>query len=299
VLILSSELLVFTDNPNFSLPLFKGENGFEWTRLREADTTKNVDVLIVGSSLGMSIDVRRFNEFGLRAFNLSSGSQSPIQTKYLLAKYLPQFQPKYLIWDFHAYTFSNYGIESIVDIVSNCQDCTAILPMILQTENPLAINTYIKRVIFRPFEDPSFVEPRQSEFVRYIAGGYMETNFKSSDAIMEMQSFRYDALDLQKKTFEDELKMLAERGIKLILVSSPKSFEYNSNFINSEEWSKYARHLVEIGLVEDYLDFNELLPEFQHNTAFFIDIAHLAAPGVSAYNDALITELSNKMRSLN
>lgn len=78
--------------PN-QIPLVKGTTSHQWTRQREADSTQNVDILVVGSSLAQSIDVRKFQHFNLRAFNFASGSLSPIQTSFLFKKYLNSFNP--------------------------------------------------------------------------------------------------------------------------------------------------------------------------------------------------------------
>ncbi|WP_373399111.1 hypothetical protein V8V91_05160 [Algoriphagus halophilus] len=294
VVILASDIEWFSKLTKIEIPIFRGGNGHQWTRLREADTTKNVDILILGSSLAQSIDVRRFDQFNLRAFNLASGSQSPLQTSFLLEKYLEQFNPKWVIWDFHPFTFTNYGIESIVDITSNCDDCSNLLPMIAQTRSVYSFNTYVKRMLHKPFEDPTFREPLETELTTYIKGGYMETFFKTPDHEITMDEFHYEGLDLQKHTFESELFMLKREGIKVILVYSPKYHAYNNSFKNSQEWFDYALNLKSQNLIEDFLDFNTLIPGFESNTFYFYDIGHLTVKGAATYNEVLFKILRTR-----
>lgn len=293
-MILATESKTFSDLTNLKIPLVTGNTGYQWTRLREADTTKNIDVLILGSSLAQSIDIRRFEQFNLRAFNLASGSQSPIQTRFLLDKYLESFNPKLVIWDFHPYTFSNFGVESTIDIISNCNDCSGMLQMAIQSESRLALDTYFKRMMLRPFENPDFKEPLHREVVRYFTGGYMETYFEAPEKEIEVGEFNYHGLELQRKTFESELKGLSEKGIKVLLVYSPKTSVFNQSFKNKKEWFDYSQHLVEQGLAEDFLDFNQLIPGFESNKKYFIDIAHLTSEGEKAYNNEFFRVLSKR-----
>ena len=59
--------------------------GHTFTRMQDAQKTKNVDVLIVGSSHAYrGIDPRILQKDGISAFNLGSSAQTPINTKVLL-----------------------------------------------------------------------------------------------------------------------------------------------------------------------------------------------------------------------
>ncbi len=72
----------------------KGQYGHSWKRLREAKEYGDVDVLILGSSLAYrEIDVRAFDSLGLKAFNLGSSSQTPLQASFLLDNYLDKLDP--------------------------------------------------------------------------------------------------------------------------------------------------------------------------------------------------------------
>ena len=171
--------------------------------------------------------------------------------------------------------------------------------MIAQTNSMLAVNTYVKRLLQKPFEESDFKEPLQTEFVKYISGGYIETSFKPPSKVIEEEAFTWVGLDKQKRIFEQELNRLTEKGISVLLVYSPKSEEFNSKFQNKEEWLEYAQNIKAKGLAEDFLDFNQKLPDFQYNPAYFFDFAHLTAEGAAIYNNTLINTLSDRLTTPN
>ena len=296
--ILATENKFLSDFLSYKIPLTIGASSHQWTRQGEADTTRNVDVLIVGSSLAQSIDVRNFTKYKLRAFNLASGSQSPIQTSYLFDKYLDSFNPKLVIWDVHAYTFANTGVESTIDLLSNCSDCGGMISMLFKTNSSLAWKSYLKRMMRKPFEEKNYVAPRETKLSKYITGGYMEMYFEAPDSPEKMTNFYYHGLDLQKKIFESELKSLKGKSISVILVNSPKSDEYILNFQNQQDWFEYYTYLMKQGLVEGFLNFNEVFSGNEEKNSFFYDIAHLTPEGIKNYNTALIDSISERLEVL-
>lgn len=89
--------------------------GFMSLRLREAASIEDVDVLIVGSSHAYrGIDPRRLADVGVNAFNLGSSLQSPIQTEFLLRKYIDQMKPDLVLFEVGYKTFSSDGIEGAI-----------------------------------------------------------------------------------------------------------------------------------------------------------------------------------------
>lgn len=299
ILILATEIDEFSEYLPMKAPIIIDRNSHQWTRQREADTTRNVDVLIVGSSLAQSIDVREFRKFNLRAFNLGSGSQSPIQTQYLFDKYLDSFNPKLLIWDVHPYTFANRGVESTVDLLSNCQDCGGMLPLLFKTNSSLAWNSYLKRMLLKPFENKDVIVPKESKLSKYFYGGYMEVYLKAPKNPVQIDQFEYQGLNIQLSTFKSELNSLQKRGIPVILVYSPRSAEFIASFQNQQEWMNYYRALVDQGLAENFLNFNELFSADEHRNFYFYDIAHLTHAGARNYNKVLISSISERLKVIN
>ncbi|WP_315817932.1 hypothetical protein [Paraflavitalea speifideaquila] len=84
------------------------------------ERTRSIDVLIVGSSHAYrGYDPRIFLQKKIHIFNLGSSTQTPIQTEYLLNKYLKQLNPKVVVLDIYPRLFGNDGAESMVDLLGN------------------------------------------------------------------------------------------------------------------------------------------------------------------------------------
>ena len=298
-LILATEIELFADLLPSKISLPKGTTSHQWSRQREADTTRNVDVVILGSSIGQSVDVRGFKKFQLKAFNLSSGSQSPIQSSYLIDKYLDSFDPKLLIWDVYPFTFSYVALESTLDLISNCQQCDQMIPMLIYTNSSLAWVSYCKRLMLLPFEDETISFPKETGISTYIHSGYMETNYPSPEMPQETEPFDLKALDIQKRIFEAVLLRLKEKSIPVLLIYSPKSTSYSSNFQNQQEWFDYFQSSVDAGLAVKFINFNKVFSEEKINKTHFSDLAHLTKMGVKNYNSILMDSLSSYLQNLN
>lgn len=296
--ILATEIKTVSTVLPFQAPITIGETSHQWRRQREADTTLNVDILIVGSSLAQSVDVREVEKYKLRAFNLASGSQTPIQTRYLFEKYLNDFNPKLIIWDVHPYTFANTGVESTIDLISNCQDCSGMIPLLYSTNSSIAWNTFLKRMMLKPFEKQDFTVPTESRISKYYYGGYMEVYLKAPASPAKIDEFQYQGLKIQKETLESELKKLKQKHIPVVLIYSPKSDEFIASFQNQQDWFAYYNSLVSQGLADSFLSFNELFSGQQQSEGNFYDIAHLTHSGAKKYNKALFSSLSESLSRL-
>lgn len=291
LLILATEIEAFANYLPSKLSLPKGTTSHQWTRQSEADTTKHIDVLILGSSLSQCIDVRTFEKLNLRAFNLSSGSQSPIQSSYFLDRYLCSFDPKLIIWDVNPYTFSQMGTESTLDIISNSKDGEGMIPMLIRTNSMLAWASYIKRRLLLLFEDENIRMPLKTAISQYYSGGYMEAFLDASDTPLESDEVFYTLRQYQDEVFVSELKRLKKRAIPVILLYSPKSNPLIQNFKNQDYWFDYFNAMVENGLALKFLNLNELFIADSSKQQYFYDLSHLSQQGAKAYNRILMDSL--------
>lgn len=297
-LILATELDGLADFLPSRISLKKGTTSHQWTRQQEADKTENIDVLILGSSLGQSIDVRHFQKLNLSAFNFSSGSQTPIQSDYFLDKYFDSFQPKVVIWDLNPYTFSTKGLESTIDLIANCSDCSGMFSLLINTGSSLAWASYLKRMMLKPFEEEDLKLPLKTDISQYISHGYMESFLDAPESPMETDETIYPLLPIQQKIFEAQLKKLKAHSIAVILIYSPKSKSFIQNFKNQNNWFEYYDSLVDRGLATRFVNFNEIFWEDSLNRTNFFDLAHLTRKGIKQYNQALMDSLAPTLISL-
>lgn len=294
-LILATEVKGIADYLPYPLSLPKGTSSHQWTRQAEADTTKNIDILILGSSLAQSIDVRPFQKLNLRAFNLGSGSQTPIQTNYFLQRHLDSFNPKLILWDVNPSTFSNLGLESTIDLIANSQDGKGMLPLLIRTGSELGWASFVKRSILRPFEAKDMVMPLRTDISQYYYGGYMEALLEAPEIPMEADETYSPLLEIQDQIFRKDLKLLQGKNIPVILIYSPKSKSFIQNFKNQENWFTYFNTLVEEELAMKFLNLNEVFIADSLNRTYFYDLGHLTQKGAKAYNQILLDSLKSSL----
>ncbi|MBN7817527.1 hypothetical protein [Algoriphagus pacificus] len=270
----------------------QGGNSFMWSKLHEADTTKDIDVLILGSSIALrGIDTRIFKEYGLKAFNLGSNYQTPLQTEYLLNKYLNQFSPKYVIWEVTPITFQNRGLESFIDIFSNSNIDKGALKQSVFISDIIAWNTLIislKRQIFDEFDNYNEREIKGS--TKYVQGGFVESNNLDFDDRDKLDLYSIDFLEYQKLAFEKNLNLLNQSNVKILLVQSPTTYEYNKCITNWNYINSYFESFEENELIVDYRNYNEIIPNFGKDTSYFTDKMHLNRIGAKKYTKFLIDD---------
>ena len=137
-----------------------GSFGYMYSRIQEVKKQKgDVDILFLGSSHSYrGFDPRNFKE--KKTFNLGSSSQTPIQTKILLERYLEKINPKLIIYEVYPGTFSSDGVESSLDLISNDKNDIRSLQMAFQLNNIKTYNTLVYAKYSDFFDwNKNFIEP--------------------------------------------------------------------------------------------------------------------------------------------
>jgi hypothetical protein len=264
----------------------EGGNGHLKTRLVEADSTKNIDLLFLGSSRAYrGYDTRKFTRFGYKTFNLGSSAQTPIQTELLLDEYIDQFNPKLVIFDVYPTALSSDGIESTLDLISNQPFNWETLDLAVKSGNIKVYNTLIYD-FFDELTGEDEVEPTiKPNGDRYISGGFIEASIKSQKDIDKSGLVSYSVSDQQSAAVERILKRLDREGIEYLLIQSPLRADMYNKVTNNESidslFSSYG----------SYYNFNKILslPD-----SMFLDHSHLNQYGVNVFNDAVIKLLAKK-----
>lgn len=268
----------FKKNLNYKL----GGNGFLYSRLKEADTTKNVDVLFLGSSHAYrGYDSRLFAKQGLKTFNLGSSSQSPLITEVFVERYLNQLNPKLVIFDIYPRVFESDGVESTLDVVANSKINKGIFELAFEVNNIKVYNTLIYSYFKQKIKPITYKEEPHRIPDTYIAGGYVES-YKKYLPKKTIVPGKYEISDKQMDAFVRIVDLLKAKKIPYVLVQSPISKKLYSSIKNNHQvdeiCSKYGK----------YYNFNETmnLPD-----SVFFDDNHLNQLGVNQFNQKLIETL--------
>ncbi|WBX75763.1 hypothetical protein PG911_14025 [Tenacibaculum ovolyticum] len=209
--------------PNLRYKL--GSYGHLYSRISDIKNQNDLDILFLGSSHSYrGFDTRIFSEFGYKTFNLGSSSQTPIQTKVLLDRYLNILNPETVIYEVYPETFTFDGVESSLDIISNDKNDLHSFKMILKTNNIKTYNTFIYSVTRDLFNlNKSFIESQIKGNDIYIPGGYVEKKI----GFFKPTTFKRREIKInnyQLESFSEIVKLLKKKNrINSSLCSNSKN----------------------------------------------------------------------------
>ncbi|NVK53911.1 MAG: hypothetical protein HWD85_13330 [Flavobacteriaceae bacterium] len=282
----------FKNNPK-RIKENKNGYGFLANRIKEAEETENVDILILGSSLAYRvIDTRSFDSLGLKAFNLGSSSQTPLQTEFLVDQYLSKLNPKLIIWDISPSLFSISGFESFVDIASNAGFQISMLKQVFEIGEIEGVNTLMLSALDPLIRGGDYHKMKyKTNREIYIKGGFAQNIRTNYERFKPLKEVKLELIPYQKKSFERTLTKL--RGFDLVLVMAPIRPEDYEKMIGVESFKEYIN--LQINTFEGirFYNFNEpLIPQLE-SLEYFYDEFHLNQKGVELYNKALIDSVFN------
>lgn len=269
--------ILLKKNLNYKL----GSYGHMYTRLQEAQHTKDVDILFLGSShCYRGFDTRIFKKANFNTFNLGSSAQSPIQTEVLLNRYLVQMNPKMVIYEVCPITLSSDGVESTLDILANNRIDWESIKMAISLNHIKIYNTLFYSLYKQVFnKNNSFHEDIIRDGDRYIKGGFVEKK------LMYFQHKKHIANELminedQFHSFENILNELKKRNIRTILVQSPVTKSLYDSYTNKDYFEN------KLSAYGEYHNFNNLM--ILDDSLNFYDTDHLNQTGVELFNNKLL-----------
>ncbi|MFN3412344.1 MAG: hypothetical protein ACK4YF_09320 [Exilispira sp.] len=279
--------------PNQKNLKFIPERSWTKRKLSEASSYGNIDILFIGSSHAYrGYDIRFFNKFG-RSFNLGTTSQTPLQSYFLLKKFISILNPKYIIIDIYFPLFESDGVESSIDIVSNHISKDNI-KLFIMSPNPIVLNTLIYSYYYNYAKNTTKLKNYSNKFDTYISGGFVEREiqfFANKERFFE-KNIKIN--QIQKKSFEKLIAFIKKKKIKYVIIHSPITKAEYSSYLNTKELNDYFESK---GF---YLNFNEIQIPLYDNIHFY-DKHHLNQYGVYIFNKYLaefliemFPELKNK-----
>lgn len=279
LIIVMSEIPIQLIKPNINYQ--KGSYGHLYSRINEIQNYKDVDVLFLGSSHAYrGFDTREYENVGIKAFNLGSSSQTPIQTEVLLERYLDILNPKIVIFETSPLNFTSDGVESSINIIANDKNDALTITNLIVWDNIKTVNTAIAG-FFKDFteQDEDFIEDKIKGEDVYISGGYVEKTIKH----FSPQEFNKTSNLIkanQLESFSRIVNTMNKKHINLFLVQAPITKLLNSSFINTEEFDSTMQ------FYSNYYNFNELIE--LDDSIHFYDSHHMNQNGVSIFNKKII-----------
>lgn len=266
-----------------------GGYGYTFTRLKEVNKFKDIDVLCIGSSHSYrGYDPRIFQKHGLKIFNLGTSSQTPIQTELLLKKYVVQLNPKLVILDVYPVVFGNDGVESTLDLISNGKIDESLQKVAMEDKNIKVYNTLIYGLFRQSLDlNKKFKEPLHEDGDTYIPGGYVET-FRKYNEVRNLQPRAIKILPAQYNAFKRTTEFLKEKNIPYIIIQSPITRKSYLSYLNNSDFDSLFRKLG------PYYNGNN---DFNLPNSMFLDDHHLNQTGVDIYDQKIVKLISTMKNS--
>jgi hypothetical protein len=266
----------------------KGAYGHLYSRTREIPAHADVDILFLGSSHAYrGFDPRLFSSRGLRTFNLGSSSQSPLQTRLLVDRYLEHLNPKLVVMEVFPLTFTTEGVESALDLIANDTIRWDMVDMSLRVKNIGVINSLLHGTFRQTLGlDAGLVEPRMKKNDTYVSGGYVQRGPMPFKPSKDQAVFKWDPPAYQWEAFEAIIDDLKTRQVPVVLVQTPVTSKYR---YNAAERDTLARRF---GRYAPYVDLSALFAE--DDSTLFYDGHHMRQKGVELFNEAFLDTLEQR-----
>lgn len=260
-----------------------GSYGHMFSRVQEAEKARQVDVLVMGSSHAYrGFDPRIFETAGIDLFNFGSSSQTPLQSKVLLERYIDSIGAGTVILEVYPALFGSDGVESTLDLIANTPIDCSTFELVRKVNHIKTWNTFIYGIVMECIgKREAFEEKAQKKEDLYISNGYVEKELSYFDGEMKDSYSLSEFNPEQFQYFEETLHLLKERGTEVILIFAPITQKLYNTFDRIDDFE--AR-------MEDYpvpyYNFNERL-ELKDSLHFY-DGHHLNQRGVEIFNQAVI-----------
>jgi hypothetical protein len=222
-------------------------------RFDELERERDVDVLFIGSSHSLrTFDPRFFEERHLRAFNLGTANQTPMNTYYLAERYLSQLKPRLVVIEVYWETLEISGEEGTIAITVNRGPGWDTWQMALATRHPKVVNAQWSSLFERLFGEQTAVQLRPDE--AYTSGGYVET-WEPNDSQVRREPHDVVVDESQMTYLSRTLMLVRAHDARAILVWAPVTTAWRNTAKNLDE---VRRRLVSLSKSYDipFVDLN-------------------------------------------
>lgn len=265
--------------------------GHTYSRLHDAEKVNDVDVLFFGTSLSFrGYDTRILKSHDIRAFNLGTAGETPIQTEFLIKRYLDKINPRLVVYEINPEWFTLEGVESGFDIISNLPTVDwGALKLAFRMNDVKVYNNLIYSFLKSDiYGDNDFKEPLEKNGEIYIpGGGYVESPLISYSP-SEIEPKKLDLRMDQISAFNRSLSYIEDLAINYVLIWPPVSDELYYSLNNRNEIERFFK---ERGTFKNY---NQSLPLV--DSLHFSDSRHLNQEGVKIFNEAVVKFLRENIK---
>ena len=256
-------------------------------RFDELRGVTDLDILFIGSSHCLrTFDPRYFEDRGIQAFNLGTDMQTPLNTYYLLRRYLTQLNPQLVVLEVGWLALANNGVEGTLFITANHGPNWDTLRMALATHHPMAVNAQLARQFEKALGRTTEIRMNPNEV--YTSGGFVERWDPNTNKLSSQRNWIVN--NDQLRYLSRSLSLLREHDVKALLVWAPVTSEYRERAANLED---IRRRLVDFSDTHNvpFIDLNNRVP--LDDRLDFFNSDHLNQRGVDKVMPVFASLLSD------
>lgn len=277
-----------------------GLYGHSLLRFQDIADESSLDILFTGSShTYRGFDPRIFHTDGLKTFNMGSSGQTPLNTYFLLEKYIEQLSPELIILDTYWAVMSENsdGEEASIDLSSNIEVDSNLVEMGLASKSMLAINSTFSNLVSQRELSLEQAKQREYRYNTYVEGGYVavEGDYVTAKELRGLSDRTVKYSGSQLDYIEKIIKLAQKNGSKIILTRTPVTEELLVSVRNYEESLIPLQDMARKYNVL-FIDFN--MPKHRDamglvSTKHFFDKNHLNQDGVKIFNKYLLSQITH------
>jgi len=300
-------ICIFTNGPLknklSNVKNYTGDWGHSAKRFQEAENTKNVDILFIGSShTYRGFDPRVFNKNGIKILNLGSSSQSPYNSYFILKIYLEKIKTQYVVLDVYPKIFCIDAVEPSIDLISNMPISSSTIEMGLKTKNILVFNSLVATCFNRLLKPLNEYAQQEFPFNKYVKGGFVENTYEPLHlTTIQTWPFENDKFnEIQFTYFNKIIELTKKKNVKLLVVTTPAIPTLVYKTVNYKE---FIQRITNSTLKYKIPFFNYSDPEqFKkmnlNPLVDFYDPHHMRQTGVEKFNQFFINEFARLRREI-
>jgi hypothetical protein len=247
-----------------------------------------VDVVIFGSSHAYrGFDPRIFEAEGLTATNLGSTSQSPLNSRYLAERYLPELRPELVVVEVYYGTLISDGLESTRDLLLNTETSWPMVKMAWATWDLRAIGYASAKLLGFALDEASAQQaPQPGE--TYVPGGYVEATTRRA-RLAPGPALDVELRPEQLRQLIALTKLARTYGANVVWVTHPLPADHRERLeARGEIHARITEAAAAAGVA--YWDFSyELVLDPLED---FYDFHHLNASGVARFDAAFLRRVT-------
>ena len=252
----------------------------------------NADILMIGHShLMLSVDKERLEQgLGVSVAKYCREGVNVFDRQRMIQHYLDTCStpPKIVLYSVDPFLFTGKNLSSNSYKLFYPFIDSPVMNNYIQHEALDAWDYWLHKLIHTSRYSDALINSAVRGWMHNWSN--LQYGYVSEDVFRRASDRAMDFEQARRLCFEQSIKFLADKGIRVLLINSPVSYGFaQRNPKNYERINSYFRSFAEENNLVDYIDYN---PVFSHDCTLFLDLVHMNPAGQKVQTERLIRDLN-------